>query len=569
MAGLIPSPAQALGGRWRAALGHLGLALLVVWPGVLAGGSRLLGDPRVDVWNHAWGAWYWYSALREGRLPWRTELLIAPEGGVLWFIDPAIAALGAPLVPVLGVAMAWNLGLWAVVAFASWAGRAFARELGASEAASWVGAAALACSAWVVCELHNGISEAVNVGPAALALAWTHRALREASWGAWARAGLGVGLCAWASPYLALGVGLVALARGLPGLREAWVGALSAAVVGLPPALALATQLRAEDAVIKRPLEMDDQLALHNAVDPRIFVTPLGFRSVDLSAEGFEHSAYLGLVALGLAAWGLWQLPERRRALGGWALAGLLALVLCLGPYLAWGGEWARTPGGGYLRLPWWWVRQGLGGLAITHPLRLAVPGLVVVAGLAAVGAGALPGRRAVWAALGAVLLDGLLLSGAPWPVAAADARVPAVYTDLTRPWGDPAREVLLDLPTDLGATMGSSRYLYWQTAHRRPIPYTPDVRASTSPLLRRASFRYLASTAKRRPDEHARLGFEAALPEHLQAVDLRLEGVRWVVVHPALDPEGAAALRPALEAALGPPVERDGAWRWDLGGGG
>ena len=286
--------------RYRLLLGHVVLAMVVCWTILPRMGSHLLGHGDVDIWNHAWGAWWWWESLSGGELPWRTQLLHWSDGGVLWFIDPVLAALGAPLVPVLGAAAAVNMVLLAYVAFASWSVWRFAETLGASEHARWVASCAYGGSAWMLCELHNGITEATNIGPVALALAWTEEAAQRGGRRAWAKAGVGVGLASLASPYLGLGTGLAALVRGLPHIREAWLGGLVAVTVAAPPALALRSQLHAHDAIIKHPEAMNAQLSMHNAVDPRTFVQPLGFRSVDLSAEGFEHSMYLGWIAMGL-----------------------------------------------------------------------------------------------------------------------------------------------------------------------------------------------------------------------------------------------------------------------------
>ena len=78
---------------------HLLLAGVVTAPLLAWPLGRLAGSPNVDVWNHAWGPWWWLFSLQQGRLPWETGLLQAPVGGVLWFIDPILAALGAPLAP--------------------------------------------------------------------------------------------------------------------------------------------------------------------------------------------------------------------------------------------------------------------------------------------------------------------------------------------------------------------------------------------------------------------------------------------------------------------------------------
>jgi hypothetical protein len=553
--------------RALALLGHVALALLVTAPTVLTLPWRLAGDPDVDVWNHAWGPWWWWTALSSGQLPWRTDLLVHPLGGVLWFIDPVLAGAGAPLVPLLGVAGAYNVVVIGYVAFSSWAAGRLAASLGAEPWGRWVASAAFAASAWMVCELHNGITEAADIGFVALALAWTEDAARASSGRRWARAGLGVGLAAVASPYLGLGAGLYALVRGLPALRHAWLGGLVAVLVAAPPALLLRAQLHAEDAIIKHPESMNDQLALHNAVDT--FLAPLGFRSVDLSAEGFEHSMYLGLVALGLAALGAWTLRReggRWRGSGPWvAAAGVATAVFALGPYLYWGDGWA-APGGQRLRLPWWALQQLAPGLAVTHPLRLAVPALAAVAGLAGVGASRLaPGPRALGLVF-LVLVDGLVRSGGPWPLETADARAPRAVAALAKADDEPAAKwAILDLPTDVGATMATSRYLVWQTAHGRAIPYGPDARASTSPLIHESAFRTLAGASGRRGDEARRLGLGGPA-DRAATRSLRDHGIRWVAVHHFLDPEAGERLEALIAAELGAGTRTDGTTVWDLG---
>ena len=250
----------------------------------------LLGSPDVDVWNHVWGPWWWSHSFRNGQLPWSTDLLQAPDGGTLWFIDPILAGLGWPIA-LLSPVLAYNFMMLFYVAFASWAVRFFARSIGANHTYQWLASAVFATSGWMISELHNGITEAANIGVVALALGCTELACRDQTrpYRSWLIAGAAIGLAMLASPYLGLGAGIAALVRGLPSIRRAWVGAISAAVVALPPLLALRAQLSSADAIIKRPEGMNEQLALHNAVDPRTFVAPFGFQSVDLSSEGFYH----------------------------------------------------------------------------------------------------------------------------------------------------------------------------------------------------------------------------------------------------------------------------------------
>ena len=540
--------------------------MLVTFPVVTQPTRRLVGSPDLDVWNHAWGPWWWWDSLSQGQLPWQTSLLKWPSGGVLWFIDPILAALGAPLVPLLGPWAAYNIVVVGYLAFGSWAVARFARSLGAVGAAPLLASVAFIASAYVSSELHNGISEAFDVGWVALALAFTEDAARRR--GSWAKAGLGVGMAAVASPYLGLAAGIAALVRGLPDLRRAWVGALVAVVVAAPPALLLRAQLRDPSAIVQHPDSMNAELALHNAVDPRTFVAPFGFQSVDLSAEGFLHSGYLGILALALAVVGVARLareagPRWRAPALLWPLAALTCAAFALGPYLYWDGGLV-VAGGGALRLPWWGVQALAPGLAVTHPLRLAVPVLAIVAALAAVGASRAPRWAVALLAVG-LLADGLGLSGAPWPAPLADPTPPPALVSIARPDGEPVRHALLDLPTDAGATMATSRYLAWQAVHRRPIPYGPDARASTNALLNESAFRPLARLSRRRADEGGRLGLDSQqqAPHAFALADL---GVRWIALHHDLDPEAAARIEVALTAELGPGVRAGETVLWDLG---
>ena len=193
------------------------------------------------------------------------------------------------------------------------------------------------------------------------------------------------------------------------------------------------------------------------------------------------------------------------------------------------------------------------------------MPALALTAGLAAVGAERLLAGRA-WLLALAVAADGLLLSGAPWPLQTAPGTVPAVYALIEAAPERQPTEIVLDLPTAAAATMRTSRYLYWQAAgHHQPIPYGPDARASTSALLSSNAFRALAAVCRRRPDEHQRLGFGGPQPVQPNLHTLRERSIRWVVLHDSIDPEVTETLRAMLVAAFGTGTTRAGATLWDL----
>lgn len=548
--------------RWRgaglwAALGHLALALVVTAPAALTVASRLVGDPRVDVWNHAWGAWWFLRSAQHGEIPLHTTLLNAPAGGWLWYIDPIGGAFGALLLPLVGLTAAWNLTLLGLVALASAAGRDLALALGAGSRASWIGAVGVGASAHLVSELHNGISEAAGVAWGVFALAAVLRAVDAPSEARrWLWAGFLGGVTALGTYYYALGLALAAV--GVLG-GALWQGNRPALLRGmamaLVPALAIAIPVIlavhhtvADGRVSIVPRQTGDwrdrMWAIeHNAVDPLSFFVPGDFQSVDLVrvGESFRHTSYLGWIAL-LAA----LRAPRRRLL--WAAS--VPLAFSLGPFLWVLGGWAR-PGGVAIALPYRLLLDVLPASAISHPQRVGFIGIAMVAALAA------SAIRERWAPVvaGAMLAELLLLSPAPWPLARApelDVRAAEAIAELATegaPLEGPA--VVLDLPVEVkGEGMTTSRYLLLQTVHGQPIPFGPNVRQDGFTLY---GSRVAVTLVFQRPRDVA--AFSLA----------DVGDLGFVVLHPDLgDVSGAEAL---LRAHAGPPRELGEALLWDLRG--
>jgi len=568
----VGGPTTRWTARAKSAGLHLLLALIATAPMIVSLPSRLVGHPGVDVWNHAWAPWFFWHQLSRGALPYHTDLLMAPDGGVIWTIDPVGAALATPLVPILGTVMAWNLLILGNVLLASWAVRRLALAIGASEIASWVASAALVCSPFLTSEIHNGVSEAVAIGWPLLALLACWRAIERDGLGDWALAGLALGVAGVASYYYGLAAGLLATGWWLTHRPERWRDRLLGSAVALaviavflvPAGLAIQNSLADPGAIIARA-NLDEQgrefLLAHNAVDPRSFLWPGDFQSVDLASRGeaFRHSAYLGLVALGLALW-----SRRWRLLA----AGLVVGVLALGPWLWWGGDWVTTASGGRVPLPMRLLDSVLPAVATTHFQRLCVPLLATVAALAALGATRLP-RWGVLVACLAVAADGLLVGPSPWPIARADLMDTAAHRAIAaRPaeqHGEQVVDAVLDLPVELGATMGASRYLTYQHASRRPIPNRIDPRYDTSTLKDAPPFMVLAApSVERQPWNDILRQRLVEHGAHLNLEQLRQLGIQWIVLHTELcDEQEAALLQTQLEHWYGPPEQHGAHLLW------
>ena len=484
------------------------LAAVLTWPVVISPGSVLVGDSRIDVWNHAWGYWFVLTSLADGTLPFATELVGAPQGGTLYYIDTPGALWGLPVTALLGPAVGYNVVLLFRIALAGLSGQILAREITGKGAHTWLAGLAYATTPFLLCELANGISEVCATHWLALTLAAGARALRTARWQDFLALGILQGLTTVTTFYYGLTsamlvgtVFLVALVvrgirtargvEGLPLLERSWLWtfpltAVSAFLIALPHGLAFSASLKAEDGLIKRDLLLNDQLIRHNAVDPAVYITPGRFQSVDLLGEygePFIHTGYLRWSVLLLIAVGAFS----NKRLRPWLALLLLSLVLGLGPYLWWDGDWV-TIGNRTLSLPFDWLRQALPAVAITHPLRLSLGGQALASVLAAGGVAAVlahlgdrlsvVGKRGVLVGAGLLIAgEGLFASAATWPLPMSDARINAAYSSFE---SDDDRAVL-DLPAEVGTTMLTSRYFWLQTAHGRPIPYTPDVRLGST----------------------------------------------------------------------------------------
>jgi hypothetical protein len=487
------------------------VAVVVTWPAVL--GQELIGDPAADVWNHAWGYWYVAESLGRGAWPFFTELAGGPDGGTLWFIDAPGAIVMTPVTWLLGPAVAYNLVLMGRLALTGWATQGLARELGSP---GWLAGVAAMTSPFLLCELGNGISEVCAAQWLAMSL-WA--AARAKGWAGWALTGLLMGICGVVTFYYGLAsaalVAVVALWRRDPKALAA-IGVQ--ALLFLPIWFVFKASLAAEDALILRGTDLDVALLRHNAVDPRVFVMPGGFQSIDLQArfgEALVHTGYLRWTLLLLAGWATWA----NRKLWGWWLVILASVAMGMGHYLFWDEQFVEA-GGRLLALPFGWLKAVLPEVAITHPLRFALGANLVLAAVAACA----PLGRMRGPAIALVAAEGIFASAANWPLPMSPTDVPSFYEDV-------GEGMVLDLPMEAGATMKTSQYFWFQTVHERPIPWTPDVRRGSV----------------RDPDVFWAAGSNTLGENPVTPPAGALDHYALIVIHPEMEPDVAARWKDAL----------------------
>lgn len=553
----MSDPAERALSPWRTvatlAAAYLGLALVVVAPALLRG--RLLGDPDVDVWNHAWGYWWFFDTLSRGDLPWLTRTIGAPGGGVLYYIDPLGAIAALPLVATVGPALAWNLVLVGRVAFAGLAAHALCRELSGPGRHNAVAGVAMATAPYLWVELANGISEVTAVAWVPATLWAAERARRRGGLGAWALLGACLGLSTLATFYYGMLAAIVTAAllsvpllRGRLSLRGLALAGFVAACVGGPGLAALYRSLHDPEAMQVRGGSLNQMLLAHNAVDPRELVMPGAFHSVDFATygEAFEHTLYLRWTVILLAAWAVWR---HRRATLPWLGVAAVSAVLGLGVFLWWDGDWVRLAGGSRLWLPFGWLQRLVPSLAITHPARLGL-GAVTVASVLAGWALRDVGRVGLLA-IPALFLETTFLSNATWPIPDAPSEVPALYARIA---ASADRRGVLDLPGEVGQTMATSRYFWFQTVHGRPVPWYPDARASRNGDLDTTQRLEIPPEAKAAPP------LSADVKHRLR------RNYGWIVLHTDLALRAERGdLEGMLRAAFGEPTREGTALVWTM----
>lgn len=196
------------------------------------GTGRVVGLP----WGEVWGRLYVTGQTArwlQGTPPGWADLLDAPAGRPFWPVDPLVQLVSVPLAAVLGAPTAWAVGLGLLIWLAGVGGYAAARSMGAPVAGALACGLLLEWNPYVLRHAAEGVTEAVAVGPLALAAAAAVRG--RLGWFA-----ATVALVCGTSPYHAI-YGAVALLLAFPALdRQRWVRLVSIGLgVGIVFALPL------------------------------------------------------------------------------------------------------------------------------------------------------------------------------------------------------------------------------------------------------------------------------------------------------------------------------------------
>lgn len=558
------------------------LATLITWPTVIHPTTAVLGHPGNDVWNHIWGYWWVSEELKAGRVPLATELMHFPDVSRLFFIDTFGAIVTLPVQWALGPVAAINaimfLCFWSA-GFSAWLlGRhvltTFRGPGDVTDRLSMLVAVAYAASPHLIAQAYNGITETLFAAGLPLTALAALRLLERPTLRRGMVLGLTGALAAIANWYFglfaALGAGVLTAThlwarRDRVNWRRLPVSSVIAAGIAVvlvgPVLLGFQATLDGANAIVQRdPKFVWDSLINHNMTDVVSLVHPGRFYSPDLKAmtgEDLLIVTYVGWALIALAGIGVASLRAADRV--HWVVWVIAFGLLTLGPYLYVNGSYL-TVDDWKIPMPFLPLYKAIPAFQrISHPFRFVMGvqlglGILAAAGLA---------RRPQWTHAIAVVLvlgESLLASPGPWPLTRASVTMP-VYTQLVH--DDPVPGAVVDLPINV-PNLERAVYLYYQTAHGRPSPYS--LNEPLPPILARSHLTRAILVAEG--------GQLDSLPPSLGSLDLVVAGramarlgVRYIVVHEHMYPAERLAsvltlLRTALGAELLDTGEGERVWR-------
>ena len=469
---------------WRVPL-YLLLAVFVTWPAAAGLGHVVPGSANTDLANALWSDWFVSHSLVHGQLPWHTTLLDPPPGGNLLVADPLGALEAMPLVQLWGLPAAYTLVVLFNLALSGWAAHRLAASVATylgvgtqtrAELAGLVAGIAYGTAPILRSAVHNGSSESIAGGWAALA-AWACWCVaRDGGAGRVILAGLALFMAALGSWYGAVVAFLFAGALGVMGLPGRWrktvVARGAALALGVVLVIPVALLVRAAATAPENLVRIKDERELMNVrrstgpADIRTYVFPGDFRSpnfpkISRYGERFFHCSYLGWTLLLGAAWSL----RHRRGTGWLWLGGTVGFVLSLGPVAVRDGFAWVVLTDRVIPLPYVLLERlpGFSGLSLLYRLSQAPALAVAVLSGLAVGRVSRPGLGAL-VAVTAIVLEGRLLCPLHDLPGVTDVDpAPAIRALANAPSG-----VVLEWPV-----VGGRDYLLEQTVHQHAIAAT------------------------------------------------------------------------------------------------
>ncbi len=466
--------------RWLAiCVFYIGLALLATYPLVLRLGTGLPADPTEraqDVWQHFWNLWWVRQTLwvNPGN-PYYTDALFYPVGASLGLhtLNLPTNALGALLVPLLGIVPTFNLIVIGTLAITGIATFLLARHVSGNNLAALLAGVIVQASPMRLDQVRLSLMATWNDFGLILALLAMLLALQRRT---------------------RLSMALAVAAVWLAGLNN-WYHLFHTLILfGMLFGWRMAGLLRYPTPVTRRTALLEElrvwlsmgvlagvlltPFAIAGAVDA--LTSPLARKADELVSSADLHrllplpqtfgwiwqpvpadwlaNYFFAFTPLLLALMGVLLAPRATRM---WLVLAVGFLVLSLGPTLYWNGQDTG------ILLPYAIFRQLPGFEVFRGPARLNAVTTILIAVIAAIGLARLLPRLPVpvaWA-LTAALIALVVAEGIRLPFPLRDATRSPFYAQVAQQAGEWS---LVELP--FGRADRALRDMYTQAHHGKPI---------------------------------------------------------------------------------------------------
>jgi hypothetical protein len=578
----------------QSALLYIALTVLLFAPNLPTMDSHIFNHPLGNGLKHTRNLWEGMESIAQLGYPTsQVTWTNFPDGGKLFTLEAGFQYLGMIFRPFFGVVTVHNLLYLLVIFLSAMAAMLLALEFTDDGPASVVAGAVFAFSSTAIAfPVISGVTETAFLFPLPLVTLWGLKSIYHTSWRNPVLAALLFlvqGLTCWsygigAAIILTLLFVLVALANIVPGLRTSRVlrsarldrpllgrmgiFVLVVLLAAIPLFIAAKSTVSGAAAIYERPVSVFPGFSTPPELNSAkvLLTVPSYFLpgAASMIEEGWLdllfRSPYMGLIALALAALGIWKGVRGSRLLAGFAV---LFMLLSFGPTIHLGSA-QDSPGiRNVVYGIFWYVfpvfnvgRHGPDRYSILFQLFLAV---VASAGLSVLLsrlklAGQKRWLTGAFVAL-LVVLETLFVSPIPWPLPTADAR-PHEASLWLRDHGDPGG--LLDLPAGHAHTLLFRGDIYLQQIyHQRPIAY--NILSISQTVARNLFYNRVADGAFAPPIAN---GNQANCDHAAQLADA---GFAYIVYRPRETPFRHEFVSRDLTTCFGPPEIIGDVWLFPL----
>lgn len=505
---------------------YFALSLLATFPLIFYMKSSIVGDYEGDMWKHIWGFWWIKdSILGSAVFPIKTYLLNWPYGGSLFFADPVDAVLSIPLQMVFGLSVSYNIMVLYNLTLGGVGAYFLSYYFIRNRATALISGCIYGYSPYVLAySVSSGVSETLNIGYIPLFILFFIKTTEEESIKNPIIAALFLFIVSFACWYYGIFTIIFAFLWFVYRfyfhfLRESGVFrmgekrafsiffnkyksvlfrvALVFIISGIliyPPAKAFKGALESPDNIIsperakvRAPRNFDEYLGRHFYNFTRLSDLIKPGKSSALFTTTLDklcRVSFIGFTVLFLTILGCRRgFREKRRDIKFWTLSAIFFLILSLGPYI----HFTQNIYISSIMSPPYMLMYNLFPAfdQIAIPFRFVLLFILSCSILSAFGADKIFERyssqadKILFLLIVFILVEFFILSPAPYPIPRSPSKIPDLYHQLGRMPGDFA---ILQFPAERGnSELLHGEYFYYQTAHKKKIPYRTSATFTTS----------------------------------------------------------------------------------------